>query len=119
MNVRVTIIMSKKNRTGVVYSTDPTFQYQSHEEPEAETLPPAQQSLKVWLDRLGGNKVVTAVRGFIGTNTDLNDLAKQLKNACGTGGTAKEGEILIQGDHRDKVLTYLTNKGYKAKKAGG
>ena len=112
--------MSKKNRaSGIVYSTDPSFQYQTNDEPEAETLPPSQQNLKIWLDRLGGNKVVTAIRGFIGAAADLNDLAKQLKNTCGTGGSAKDGEILIQGDHRDKVLTYLTNKGYKAKKAGG
>nr|WP_293834321.1 translation initiation factor [uncultured Arsenicibacter sp.] len=111
--------MSKKNRTGVVYSTDPDFNYQSGDEPEAETLAPAQQSLKVWLERLGGNKVVTAVKGFIGTDTDLNALAKQLKNACGTGGSAKDGDILIQGDHREKVLGFLIQKGYKAKKAGG
>ena len=104
---------------GIVYSTDPDFQYQTNDEPEAGTLLPAQQNLKVWLDRLGGNKVVTTVRGFVGTATDLTELAKQLKNTCGAGGSAKGGEILIQGDHREKVLTYLTNKGYKARKAGG
>ncbi|MVM38245.1 translation initiation factor [Spirosoma sp. HMF3257] len=112
--------MSKKNRTvGVVYSTDPNFQYQSDEQPEAETLPPAQQALKLWLVKLGGNKVVTAVRGFIGTEADLTDLGKQLKAACGAGGSTKDEEILIQGDHRDKVLAWLTGKGYKAKKSGG
>ncbi|SOD93277.1 translation initiation factor [Spirosoma fluviale] len=111
--------MSKKNRTGILYSTDPDFQYQSDEQPEAETLPPAQQNLKIWLVKMGGNKVVTTVREFIGTEADLADLGKQLKSACGAGGSTKDNEILIQGDHRDKVLAWLTGKGYKAKKAGG
>ena len=111
--------MSKKNRSGVIYSTDPHFQYQPDEQPQAETLPPAQQNLKIWLVKLGGNKVVTAVRGFVGTDADLGELSKQLKAVCGTGGSAKDHEILIQGDHRDKVLTWLTGKGYKAKQAGG
>lgn len=110
--------MSRKNRTGIVYSTNPDFQFDSGES-AAETLPPAQQNLKIWLERMGGNKVVTAVKGFVGAETDLSDLARQLKNACGTGGSAKDGDILIQGDHRDKVLVWLTAKGYKAKKAGG
>ena len=111
--------MSKKKASGVVYSTNPNFAYQSDEQPEPETLLPAQQQLKIWLVKLGGNKTVTAVRGFVGTDADLVDLGKQLKAACGAGGSAKDGEILIQGDHRDKVLTWLTTKGYKAKKAGG
>jgi len=111
--------MSKKNRSGVVYSTNPDFNYQADEQPPAETLPPAQQNLKVWLVKLGGNKVVTAVRGFIGSEADLAELGKQLKAACGSGGSAKDDEILIQGDHRDKVVAWLTSKGYKAKKAGG
>lgn len=102
-----------------MYSTDPDFQFQSDEQPEAETLPPAQQNLKVWLVKLGGNKVVTAVRGFVGTNADLNELGRQLKAACGAGGSVKDDEILIQGDHRDKALAWLTGKEYKAKKAGG
>lgn len=111
--------MSKKNRTGVIYSTNPDFQYEFSEQSEANTLPPAQQNLKIWLVKLGGNKVVTAVRDFIGSEADLADLGKQLKTACGSGGSARDGEILIQGDHRDKVLSWLTNKGYKTKKAGG
>lgn len=112
--------MSKKNRSGgVVYSTDPNFSYPSDEQMPAETLPPAQQNLKIWLVKLGGNKIVTAVRGFVGTDADLADLGKQLKAACGAGGSAKEAEILVQGDHRDNVLAWLTGKGYKAKKAGG
>ncbi|MBC3786870.1 translation initiation factor 1 [Spirosoma sp. LMG 31448] len=112
--------MSKKGRiSGVVYSTDPNFKYQSNEQPQPETLPPAKQDLKIWLVKLGGNKVVTTVRGFIGTDGDLSDLGKQLKAACGAGGSVKDEEILIQGDHRDKVLAWLTGKGYGAKKAGG
>ncbi|QKZ15351.1 translation initiation factor [Spirosoma sp. KUDC1026] len=111
--------MSKKKFTGIVYSTDPDFNYQSDDAPQAETLAPVQQNLKIWLVKLGGNKVVTAVREFIGTDADLADLGKQLKAACGAGGSVKDNEILIQGDHRDKVLTWLTGKGYKAKKAGG
>lgn len=111
--------MSKKNRSGVVYSTDPDFEYRADEQPQADTLPPAQQNLKIWLVKLGGNKVVTAVRDFVGTDADLVDLGRQLKAACGSGGSVKDGEMLIQGDHRDKVLAWLTGKGYKAKKAGG
>lgn len=111
--------MSKKNRTGIVYSTNPDFAYQPDQESEAETLAPAQQNLKIWLVKLGGNKVVTTVRGFVGTESDLGDLGKKLKAACGAGGSTKDDEILIQGDHRDKVLAWLTDKGYKAKKAGG
>ncbi|MGA0559072.1 translation initiation factor [Larkinella sp. VNQ87] len=111
--------MSKKNRTGIIYSTNPDFHYEADHEPEAETLSPAQQNLKIWLDRKGGGKIVTAIRDFVGTETDLTDLAKQLKTVCGSGGSAKDGEILIQGDHRDKILTWLTSKGYKGKKAGG
>ncbi|GHB85428.1 translation initiation factor [Persicitalea jodogahamensis] len=111
--------MSKKNRAGIVYSTDPNFEFQTNDGDEPETLPPAQQDLRVWLDRKGGGKVVTAVKGFVGTMADMEALGKQLKTACGSGGTAKDYEILIQGDHRDKVVTWLQNKGYKAKKAGG
>lgn len=111
--------MPKKARSGgVVYSTDPNFQYQADEQPPAETLPPAQQNLKIWLLK-PGNKVVTAVRGFVGTDADLGGLGKQLKATCGTGGSVKEDEILIQGDHRDKLVVWLTGRGYKAKKAGG
>ncbi|TDB65842.1 translation initiation factor [Arundinibacter roseus] len=110
--------MSKKNRSGIVYSTDPGFDYQSEETDEPDTLPAAQQDLRVWLERKGGGKVVTVVKGFIGKTSDLETLAKLLKGVCGSGGAAKEGEVLIQGDHRDKILTWLLTKGYKAKKAG-
>lgn len=112
--------MSKKNRSGgVVYSTDPNFSYPSDEQPPAEALPPVQQNLKIWLVKLGGNKTVTTVRGFVGTDADLSELGKQLKAACGAGGSVKDHEILVQGDHRDTVLAWLTGKGYGARKAGG
>ncbi len=110
--------MSKKNRIGIVYSTDPGFEYQDDQD-DIETVPPAQQDLRIWLERKGGGKVSTVIKGYIGTEPDLIDLGKQLKAACGSGGTAKDGEIQVQGDHRDKVITWLVSKKYKAKKAGG
>ena len=108
--------MSKKN-SSVVYSTNPDFSFQ--DDFQEETLEPSEQNLKVWLVRLKGNKVITAVRGFIGNDEALKELGKMLKSKCGTGGTAKNGEVLIQGDFRDKVLDLLVKAGYKAKKAGG
>ena len=103
---------------GVVYSTNPNFSYDTEdEEPEAELLPPDKQKLIVKIDRRNrGGKQVTVVEGFVGPADDLEDLGKKLKTKCGTGGSAKDGVILIQGDMRDKVLSVLTSMGYKAKR---
>lgn len=111
-----------KARLGMVYSTNPDFNYETTETtetPEAETLPPARQELRVWLDRKQrAGKVVTLVKGFVGRDADLQELARLLKTKCGVGGAAKEGEIIIQGDHRDRVVEILTKSGYRCKKAG-
>lgn len=113
--------MSKKNKpAGIVYSTNPDYNFRLNEEPEAVTLPPLQQNLKVMLDRKQrGGKQVTLITGFIGTQNDLDVLARMLKSKCGVGGSAKDGQVIIQGDFRAKVLELLTKEGFKAKQAGG
>ena len=114
--------MSKKNKPdtrGFVYSTDPSFQFQPENE-NIETLAPAQQQLRIRLDtKHRAGKAVTLITGFLGKEEDLEELGKKLKSFCGTGGSAKDGEIIIQGDQRDKVMQWLVKNGYKnSKKAG-
>lgn len=108
-----------KERLGVVFSTNPDFQYETDKDEEATTLAPEKQNLKVWLDRLKGGRMATVVRGFVGSDDDLAALGKELKKSCGVGGTTKDGEIIIQGDHRDRVVELLTKAGYRSKRAGG
>ncbi len=87
--------------------------------PGGSALPPNQQDLRVWLDKHRGGKTATIVRGFVGSDADLEALGRTLKTKCGVGGSAKNGEVIIQGDHRDKVVDILMKAGFKCKKAGG
>lgn len=106
-----------KDRLGVVYSTNPDFKYETSEVEEAETLPAEKQKLIVSIDRRArAGKQVTLVSGFVGKVEDLTALAKTLKTKCGVGGSAKDGEILIQGDWRDRVVALLKSMGYNAKR---
>jgi len=108
--------MSKKNKpdtNGFVYSTNPDFNFETGDNIPLETLTPAQQKLRIKLEtKHRGGKTVTLITGFIGTEEDLAILGKALKNFCGTGGSAKDGEIIIQGDQRDKILQWLLKNGY-------
>ena len=106
-----------KERLNVVYSTNPNFKYDTDENESEETLPREKQQLRVLFDKRNrGGKVVTLVTGFVGTEDDLKELGKILKTKCGVGGSAKDSEIIIQGDFRQKVLEILTKEGYlKAK----
>ena len=106
-----------KKRLGVVFSTNPDFAYTQEENPEEVTLEPSKQNLIVSIDRKGrGGKQVTLVSGFVGTSDDLAELGRTLKVKCGVGGSAKDGEITIQGDFRDRVTSLLKDMGYKAKR---
>lgn len=107
-----------KKRLGVVYSTDPDFEYTTDDaDPQRQTLPAGKQRLTVRIDRRQrAGKQVTLVEGFVGTDDDLAALARTLKTRCGVGGSAKDGEITVQGDLRDKVVALLTSMGYNAKR---
>jgi translation initiation factor 1 len=108
-----------KKRDGVVYSTNSDFGYTYNEQSEQETLPARQQDLRVELDKsMRAGKQVTLVTGFIGTFADLESLGKMLKSKCGVGGSVKDGQVIIQGDHRDKLVAILIKEGYRAKRKG-
>lgn len=109
-----------KDRLNVVYSTNPDFHYDTEEEEETATLDKAKQKLRVMLDRKNrGGKVVTLITGFIGTDDDLKELGRLLKSKCGVGGSAKEGEIIIQGDFKAKIIEFLVKEGYSQTKGVG
>lgn len=115
--------MNKKNKPdsrGFVFSTDPNFQFEPEQDEVKETLPAAQQKLRVRLDtKQRAGKAVTLVQDFVGTTADLEELGKKLKNCCGTGGSVKDGEVIIQGDQRDKILQWLLKNDYKQTKKAG
>lgn len=109
----------KNNADHIVYSTNPDFEPAADSE-EQDTLPPAEQRLKVQREKKGrGGKEVTIVSGFAGSAEDLKDLGKTIKKACGVGGSAKDGTIIIQGNHTDTIVALLKKEGYQAKKSGG
>ncbi|WP_321373074.1 translation initiation factor [uncultured Draconibacterium sp.] len=109
-----------KDRLGVVFSTNPDFNYENEEEQQQETIPANQQDLRVLLDRKKRKgKAVTLVTGFVGSDDDLKELGKRLKSKCGVGGTVKDGEIMIQGDFCKRVIELLKADGYKVKRSGG
>jgi translation initiation factor 1 len=110
--------MKKDNSKLIVYSTNPDYKPQD-DNSQQDTLPPAQQTLYLALERHGGGKTATVITNFIGSDDDLNALGKQLKTKCGVGGSVKDGVIIIQGDNREKAITYLQTLGYKTKQKGG
>ena len=105
--------IDRKKRIGVVYSTNPDYVYSDDSQEEADTLPKNQQKLRLNMERAGrGGKTVTLVKGFVGSDEDINALCKLLKQKCGVGGSVKEGEIIIQGDHRQRLVEILKKEGY-------
>ena len=110
---------AKKRPLGIVYSTNPDFEYKYDSGEALETPANSGQDLRVHVASLKGNKKATIIKGFIGSAEDLKELGKKLKTACGAGGTAKDGEIIIQGDKHDQVIGILLADGYRAKRSGG
>ena len=116
---KIYFLLSKKinSLSGLVYSTDPNFKIEEDIEEEERSLVPAEQKIKIRLDKKHrGGKTVTLIENFIGTNANKDDIGKKLKTVCGTGGSVKDGEILVQGDNRDKVLQWLLKNGFKHSK---
>jgi translation initiation factor 1 len=106
-----------KDRLNVVYSTNPDFSYETEEEEQQETLPPAKQRLRVTLDRKNrGGKVVTLVTGYVGDEESLKELGRLLKSKCGVGGAVKDGEVIVQGDFRERVIDILKQEGFTSTK---
>ncbi len=106
-----------KSRLGMVYSTDPNYSYKEADLESQQSLPPEKQRLRVALDKRNrGGKQVTLVADFLGSDEELKELGKLLRQKCGVGGSAKDGEIIVQGDFRDKIVEILTAQGYKARK---
>ena len=111
---------NKKKRVDVVYSTNPDFNFDHEDDAAEETLPNDEQYLDVMIDRKQRKgKEVVLITGFIGTDQDLKNLGKTLKQKCGVGGSAKDGEIIVQGNQRDKIMDYLKSEGYNVKRVGG
>ena len=105
--------IERKKRIGVVYSTNPDYEYSDDSQEEADTLQKNQQKLRLNMERAGrGGKTVTLVKGFVGSDKDINALCKLLKQKCGVGGSVKDGEIIIQGDHRQRLVEILKKEGY-------
>ena len=109
---------NKKNLKGVMYSTNPDFEFE-YENEKMHTLPNNQQNLQVCIDKHRAGKIAIIIKGFVGTSDDLKALGKILKAKCGVGGSTKNGEIIIQGDLRDKVMDMLAKEGYNYKRVGG
>ena len=109
---------NKKSRKGIVYSTNPNFEYQNENE-RLETLPPNEQMLKICIDKHRTGRITVIIKKFIGTTNDLKALGKLLKIKCGVGGSVKNGEIIIQGNVRNKVMEILGKEGYNYKRVGG
>ena len=109
---------NRKNRIDIVYSTNPDYQYQYDEEQENQTVEPSKQKLKIYLDTKAKKKgkQATLIHGFVGSEEDLKSLSKLLKTKCAVGGSVKDGEIIIQGDFREKIVQILISEGYNAKK---
>ena len=108
----------KKNKKGVVYSTNPNYKFEYHED-KIDNNNINNQSLNIHLERYKGNKKAVVIKNFIGTKENKETLAKELKKVCGVGGSIKDDNIIIQGDNREKVILILNKKGYKTKKVGG